>query len=142
MKKIMPVIICVFGLQLISSQNPADYKWQNRAIVVFTDSENSDKFKAQKKELMAGMKGFEDRKLVLLHSTPEKFRKSLPVDSEWMQDAGIYDEMLDKEADFEVILIGLDGGVKLRQREILESKHLFSLIDSMPMRQAELRKNN
>lgn len=124
---------------MISSQNPADYKWQNRAVVVFTDSTNSEKFEAQRKELIAGMKGFEERKLVLLHSTPTKLRKCLPVDSEWMDDTGIHNQMLDKEADFEVILIGLDGGVKLRQKEILESTHLFSIIDSMPMRQAELK---
>lgn len=48
----------------------------------------------------------------------------------------------DKKSDFEVILIGLDGGVKLRQTEALETKKLFDLINSVPMRQAEMRKND
>ncbi|TBW27893.1 DUF4174 domain-containing protein [Gramella sp. KN1008] len=142
MKRLLPVIICLLWLQLVTAQNPADYKWQNRAVVVFTDSTNSEKFEAQRKELTAGIKGFEERKLVLLHSTPGKFKQYLPMDSGWRDDVGIYDQMLDKEADFEVILIGLDGGVKLRQREILESSYLFKIIDSMPMRQAELKRSN
>lgn len=136
----MALFISLLSSQLIISQNPSNLKWENRIVIVFTNSENSEKFLAQKNELIPEIKGFEERKLKLIHSTPEKFMQSLPIASEWIEDAGIYKQMLDKEADFEVILIGLDGGIKLRQKEILESNHLFSLIDSMPMRQAEMRK--
>ncbi|MDX1543966.1 MAG: DUF4174 domain-containing protein [Christiangramia sp.] len=142
MKRLIPVIICFFSLQLLSSQNPADYKWKNRAVVVFSNSDKSEKFEAQKRELLTEINEFEERKLVLLHSTPGKYKKSLPADSEWIEDIGFYDQMLDKDADFEVILIGLDGGIKLRQRELLEAKYLFNIIDSMPMRQAEINRNN
>ncbi|MCM8569455.1 DUF4174 domain-containing protein [Gramella jeungdoensis] len=142
MKRILPVLVCLFSFYMMWSQNPADYKWENRAVVVFTDSANSEKFEAQRKELIADMKGFEERKLVLLHSTPGKFRRSLPVDSEWIENMEIHNEMLDKDSDFEVILIGLDGSVKLRQRELLEARYLFNLIDSMPIRQAEIKRNN
>ena len=43
---------------------------------------------------------------------------------------------------FEVILIGLDGGEKLRQTKVLETDKLFAIIDGMPMRRSEIIKNN
>jgi len=39
---------------------------------------------------------------------------------------------------FQVLLIGKDGGVKLRSSEPVSMKDLFGLIDSMPMRQQEM----
>lgn len=40
---------------------------------------------------------------------------------------------------FSVVLIGKDGGEKLRRAVPLAPKELFAIIDAMPMRQAELR---
>jgi hypothetical protein len=39
---------------------------------------------------------------------------------------------------FQVLLIGKDGGVKLRSSEPVSVKDIFGLIDSMPMRQQEM----
>jgi len=39
---------------------------------------------------------------------------------------------------FQVLLIGKDGGVKLRSSGPVSMKDLFGLIDSMPMRQQEM----
>jgi hypothetical protein len=41
---------------------------------------------------------------------------------------------------FALVLIGKDGGEKLRPREIVDSETLCRLIDSMPMRQEEMSK--
>ena len=41
---------------------------------------------------------------------------------------------------FTVILIGKDGGEKYRSNSILTTNHLFTIIDAMPMRQAEIRR--
>jgi hypothetical protein len=42
-------------------------------------------------------------------------------------------------AAFSVVLIGKDGGEKLRRATPIAPAELFSLVDSMPMRQAEMR---
>jgi len=39
------------------------------------------------------------------------------------------------------VLMGLDGGVKLRKDEALDWTLIFSTIDSMPMRKSEMRRN-
>jgi len=40
--------------------------------------------------------------------------------------------------EFCVVLVGKDGGVKLREVAPVEATRLFALIDSMPMRQYEI----
>lgn len=37
-------------------------------------------------------------------------------------------------------LIGKDGGIKARSQSPFESSYIYRLIDSMPMRQAEMKK--
>ena len=46
---------------------------------------------------------------------------------------------LDAKKEFEVILLGLDGGVKLERDEEIPLAELFRVIDAMPMRASEMR---
>ena len=43
-------------------------------------------------------------------------------------------------AAFEVLLIGKDGGVKLRRDKPVAAFEITALIDTMPMRQDEMRR--
>ena len=43
--------------------------------------------------------------------------------------------------DFTIILIGKDGEVKLRENAPVEIAKLFEIIDTMPMRQRDIRKS-
>lgn len=52
----------------------------------------------------------------------------------------LYSEYKTRNNSFEVLLIGLDGGVKLRQAEVLSNEKLFGRIDQMPMRRRELQR--
>jgi Domain of unknown function (DUF4174) len=60
-------------------------------------------------------------------------RPAAPVSADDLRDA--YDVL---PHDFLVVLIGKDGGVKLRQDEPILAADLFALIDSMPMRKQEM----
>ncbi len=40
---------------------------------------------------------------------------------------------------FQVLLIGKDGGIKMRSATPVAAEDILSLIDSMPMRQQEMR---
>lgn len=42
--------------------------------------------------------------------------------------------------EFSIVLIGKDGGEKLRRNSLLTTRELFSMVDVMPMRRAEMRK--
>lgn len=47
--------------------------------------------------------------------------------------------ILDESNDFEIILIGLDGRIKLRQSQFLLDEDLLRIIDAMPMRRNEIK---
>ena len=43
------------------------------------------------------------------------------------------------QGQFNVILVGKDGGVKLNRQDKIDLQNIFALIDAMPMRQEEMR---
>jgi len=51
----------------------------------------------------------------------------------------IREKLSPAESGYSIFLIGKDGGVKLKQDEVLEPAELFRVIDRMPMRQREMR---
>ena len=59
----------------------------------------------------------------------------------WISSKQWYIEFKKTKKPIEIILIGLDGGVKLHQTKLLNLEKLFTLIDGMPMRKAEIKKN-
>jgi hypothetical protein len=72
---------------------------------------------------------------VLKDMVSTRERPAAPVSADDLRDA--YDVL---PHDFRVVLIGKDGGVKLRQDEPILAADLFALIDSMPMRKQEMRR--
>ncbi|HKJ49362.1 MAG TPA: DUF4174 domain-containing protein [Christiangramia sp.] len=139
MKKYLLITFLIFTPLTMLSQSLSEYQWENRLIVIFTDSDNSEKFQNQMEILNEDQKGLEDRKLKVLQAIPGNHQIVFPQKTNW-QNSNLYQKK-ESKTDFEVILIGLDGGVKLRQTKPVETKQLFGLIDSMPMRQAEMRRN-
>ena len=100
-----------------------DYRWKNRVLLIFGDP-TTDKFQAQKTILAGNPEGLEDRDMVILEPPQTiTLAKRYKVDSR----------------NFTVILVGKDGGEKLRQQEPVTLDQLFGLIDQMPMRRREMR---
>jgi len=139
MKKLLIFSFIFISFQIMSSQSLSEYQWKNRLVVIFSDSEELEK---QLYEFKNETKAFQERKLLLIQVASGRSRILIPEICEW-QDSKLYQDLkIEKKPDFEIILIGLDGGMKLRQQELLETKKLFDIIDSMPMRKAEMRENN
>ncbi len=98
--------------------NPPDlsaHRWQDRVLVVMTPSRDDDAFREQQVRFDAHATAMTARDLIVKIQTGG--------------DA------------FHVSLYGKDGGRKLHQTTPLDMEALFELIDSMPMRQAEMRSN-
>jgi len=124
------------GKKMIELKN---FQWKNRILLIFAPS--ADDFACQ--SLTAGLKTQKtevgDRGLLIgeffedgasqfasapLHpQSAEAFRKRFAV----------------RNGQFTVILIGKDGEVKLRREAPVQLEEIFVLIDSMPMRQQEMR---
>lgn len=138
-------MIAFYGVTYAGSGAPMnmdlnDYRWKNRLLLLFAPSSDVNEFKGQKRELQSQWEGVLDRDLIIM----EIFLKgdSRLMNDQLSQESG---EQLRRqfrvEPDrFEVILIGKDGTVKLRNSGQVPVSDLFGLIDAMPMRQDEMRR--
>ena len=102
-----------------------DFQWMNRPVIVFADSANDPRFQTQIELLEEGSAGLIERDVVLVTDTdPGKFsdvRKKL------------------RPRGFMLVLIGKDGGVKLRKPFPWDVRELTRVIDKTELRQREVR---
>jgi hypothetical protein len=108
-----------------ASAGPLDsYRQKARPVVVFGEEDNPD-FRQQIEIFNRASMGFRERDIVLIpvstRGGKQDLRALFRVEAE----------------DFQVLVIGKDGGVKLRRRGIVSPEEIFRLVDSMPMRRLE-----
>lgn len=116
------------------SQHMEKYKWQNRILVIESNSMDDIKYKSQISELKSNFSALSDRKLKIYSLFENGYATGFD------QKVVPYENSVSKKAksSFSVTLIGLDGGKKLVQNELLLCEKLFAIIDAMPMRRREL----
>ncbi|WP_431156691.1 DUF4174 domain-containing protein [Winogradskyella poriferorum] len=121
------------------AQELKDYKWKNRLVLVIGNNTNNTTFTQQLEVLENDNQGLNERRLKLFKVLPNKYQLDEEV---WVEGSLIFDKYNANKDPFRIILIGLDGGIKLSQSTVISKKDLFDLIDSMPMRSSELRSKN
>ena len=122
--KIPLILLLLTTIPTTANPTLKDYRWKNRVLLLFGNP-TSDKLQNQKAILATDPDGLADRDMVILEPPQTKtLAKRYKVDPK----------------NFTVILVGKDGGEKLRQEEPATLDQLFGLIDQMPMRQQEMRR--
>ena len=143
---VIAVCISIFFCQSVLGQKAplTELTWQKRCVLLITDSVSNGTYQQQIIELGDVDADYEDRRLIVVdvrkdkygfRSTPDAQRKS-PL---WHSDASLYQKYGSGQEGFRIVLIGLDGGIKLQQDEFVTKQALFDRIDAMPMRKVELR---
>lgn len=123
---------------LVADLDLDSLRWKNRVLVLFSPSESDVSFQMQKRDLASSAQGVLDRDLMVLEMM-EQGQSSAGNQLLSEKSVQALRERLGLQAGiFQVLLIGKDGGVKLRSSEPVSMKDLFGLIDSMPMRQQEM----
>lgn len=106
------------------------YIWKNRVIILRSDIPNSSKMEDQKAILNSDSTGLADRDLVIIdYSQAIKHQlldDSLPLTT----------------TQFRFYLRGKDGGIKFKSDTLVSPEYLYSIIDAMPMRKMEIRRND
>ncbi|GGB82146.1 DUF4174 domain-containing protein [Dyadobacter sediminis] len=102
---------------------------QPRKVLLFYKPAGEQQWKAQLQELEAAQKEIRERDIEI-RSISGSARNA----DEWKK------WNVDTSEAFTFILIGRDGGEKLRSAEIVKTDKLFGLIDAMPMRRREMKK--
>ncbi|MBD3662697.1 DUF4174 domain-containing protein [Sulfitobacter aestuariivivens] len=103
----------------------SEFRWKKRPVLVFADSENDPAFIEQIELLEARIEALQERDVVVLTDTDPDARSPLRLK---MRPRG-----------FMLVLVGKDGGVKLRKPFPWDVREISRSIDKMPMRQREIR---
>ncbi|WP_299676447.1 DUF4174 domain-containing protein [uncultured Tenacibaculum sp.] len=123
------------------------YRWKNRMIVIVSKDSKDSLYIKQLQEFSQPAKAFKERKLKVLDVQKNRvreisFRNNKTEIGPWKNEASLYNTYASKKPPFKVMLIGLDGGRKKTVKNKVFTKDLlFTLIDGMPMRKAELKRN-
>ena len=113
-------------------------RWSKRVLVSFAPAADDERAARLDTALEAAACAVDERDLVPVR-VPSSPDKDPPFDV-MPSDAQALRERFDVAPDtFRVVLIGKDGGEKLRLDEVPDLDAVFALIDGMPMRRAEIR---
>lgn len=123
------------------SQDLNAHRWQDRLIVLIASDIENPTYQAQLQELLAKQAGMKERKLLIYHLFPNEVFLGTNTKTKIWDAKHLYQRFHKGDAPFEILLIGLDGGIKLRKRNFVNVEDLFALIDGMPMRRAEMNRN-
>ena len=135
-------LIAVTAILIATSQgwsmdSLAQHEWKNRVLILF-GAANDPSLTRQLDVLRTSPDAIADRDLVVFQVTGDAI---IPIAG---QTGAIDVRRLRTEAKvqgdaFEAVLVGKDGGVKLRSAKPVDAAELFDLIDRMPMRRAGQR---
>jgi len=126
-------------------QSLDEYGWSHRPVLMFHDGRDASCLLCEMGFRDEVADGFIDRDIVFIEITPEGTRSWVDGGSGGaLSDtpATLRDRFNVGQETFTVILIGKDGGEKGRWSEPPSwEDEIFPLIDSMPMRQREMRED-
>ena len=117
------------------------YAWSHRPIILSAPQNSASQMEAQFEAFQPLISALSDRHIALVKLTgntveqvtgprfalnPDLLRRQLGIQPD----------------EFTLVLVGKDAQVKFRSTQVVDPNFIFSIIDAMPMRQLELRKQN
>lgn len=115
------------------------YLWKDRPVVVFAPSREAPAAAEQIRRLAAARAVLAERDMPVLLVTRTGVAALAGRRSPTLEAAELRAAYGVGEDDFAVVLVGKDGGEKLRSAEPVTAERLTGLVDSMPMRRREAR---
>lgn len=143
MYKIIVILLSCFSFMTLNAQELKKHRWEHRIVIIKTTDVDSKIYQEQQKEFNNTSQELAERRLVVYTIEGDTFSFINPKNTTQNTSGkltGKLKRILNADATFEIILIGLDGGIKLQQINVLTKKELFRIIDSMPMRRNEMRR--
>jgi hypothetical protein len=136
------LVMAVSGIPSAVAESGIDlseYRWKYRPLFIFAPSDTDADFLALDRQLNNAAPELEDRDMIIfrIHEESPSHAAGKPLSRE---DADHLRRRFDAiSGRFTVVLVGKDGGVKLHAHRLVDLQSIFTLIDSMPMRQQEMR---
>ncbi len=140
------IFLLIFSLSMIGHLNMAQakkseltqFQWDHRLLLVFAPNDEDAHLKSQIKELRHNTCGVLDRDMLVLQIAKDLTVRTLngrniPIDGANLRET----YRVDNDA-FATVLIGKDGGEKMRSLTVISANDIFEEIDAMPMGQVEM----
>jgi hypothetical protein len=118
------------------SQNLSEFRWKKRVIII--SGNDPDEIKKQVSHFLNYEEELEERKIALIAPSDNHWKLVYPENKSLNQ---LVDSS-ERNQPISIKLIGLDGGIKLGANETVKWNKIRDLIDSMPMRQSELKRGH
>ena len=141
----IPIICSLIIITIPCTKEPRamdldQFKWKNRLLFLFSPTRSHPLFDTLQKSLADRQPGVADRDLVIFEIL-ESGSSRINTENMDPQTAQSLRERFEvSPGQFTVILVGKDGGTKMNRNEETQLVDIFGLIDSMPMRQDEMRR--
>ena len=107
----------------------AAHRWRHRVLLAAAPTARDPTLALQRAAFAAMRAGARERDLVLVEVVGETAQARAVRQRFGLDPSG-----------FAAILVGKDGGEKLRSARALDAQQLFPVIDAMPMRQSEMKR--
>lgn len=133
---IVIMISCAANAQCLE-----DLQWKNRVLIINAIDTSDQLYQKQINLFQDESEALSERKLNVFQYTYPHLRKLDFSQDEHSKYRNAKDCRFIIKEDFHVILIGLDGGVKFRSKNLLAPDELYAKIDAMPMRRSEMNGN-
>ena len=137
------VFACVIlGGQEAQTMDLDQFKWKNRLLFIFAPQEGDAFAQALQNEILTQPDEISERDLVVFNifETGPSYMDTTRIDPQTA--AAIRTRFAAPPGQFTCILVGKDGGIKLRQDALVKLEEVFNLIDAMPMRREEMRQKS
>jgi hypothetical protein len=134
-----PLAAGVFAMTSTMAQGMESYQWKARPVLVFAASADTAAYRSQLQALRAAGGGLRERQIIVIGVSGNAVQ-AVAGGGARQSAANLRRAYGVPDGEFQVVLIGKDGGVKLRSREPVSPQELFQLVDAMPMRQQEMRR--
>tara|TARA_B100000945_G_C20072959_1_gene453335 strand:+ start:186 stop:599 length:414 start_codon:yes stop_codon:yes gene_type:complete len=132
MKKIILLLLLKsFPVILIHSSPLDEFLWKNRIVVTFSPSKNNTERSYFLNSINNNICEFNSRNIIHIDLIFNEKNHEIEKFESFFENLSL------SASEFRLILIGKDGGIKLNSRKT-SLEEIFSLIDTMPMRQEEM----
>ncbi|WP_375581249.1 DUF4174 domain-containing protein [Marivirga tractuosa] len=145
MRQILLLTILIFQMSCAQAQitNLDDFQWKNRLLIIYADDQKSSQLEEQLAKISINKEGYKERELKVILLKKEKVDIWNLNENHQLDFHQIIKELkIEENQPYENLLIGKDGGVKLRSNSPFSNEKLFNTIDAMPMRQREMKDKN
>ena len=131
------LIICATGETL--SMDLTQFQWKNRMLFILAQDGNHPLFKDLQSQVVAQKAEVDDRDLIVFEVPAQGPARMNDSTLDRKEADSIRNHFAITGDEFSLILVGKDGGIKLKRMDQVDLREVFKLIDSMPMRQNEMR---